>query len=126
MNFAVDPPQTQTAQFMDLGFSAINSLGERSGLITPTTIIQRPTYVAHWSEPYCVFGRATAVGMSEAKSDHDYNYKTEFQICKENKEFERQIIFMSRPPLDSTHIDTNTTNTKISHLYSTPVGTKMP
>ena len=33
---------------------------------------------------------------------------------------------MSRPTLDSTPIDTNRTNEKISHLYSTPVDTKIP
>ena len=32
---------------------------------------------------------------------------------------------MSRPPLDSTHIGTNTTNKNISHFDSTPVGTKI-
>ena len=64
--------------------------------------------------------------MSKAKSDYDYKYKTEFQIWKENKEFERQNISMIRPPLDSTHIGKNTTNAKISHLESTPIGTKTP
>ena len=64
--------------------------------------------------------------MSETKSYHDYNYKAEFQICKNIKEFERQNISMSRTPLDSNTIGTNTTNTKISHLDLTPVGTKTP
>ena len=64
--------------------------------------------------------------MSEEKSDHDYNYKTKFQIGKYNKEFERQNISMSQPPLELTPIGTNTTNTKISHLDSTPVGKKKP
>ena len=62
--------------------------------------------------------------MSEAKSDHDYNYKTEFQIGKDNKELDYQNISMSQPLLDSTPIGINTTNTKISHLDSTPIGTK--
>ena len=31
---------------------------------------------AHWSAPDRVFGEATAVGVSEAKLDHEYNYKT--------------------------------------------------
>ena len=64
--------------------------------------------------------------MSEAKSDHDFNYKTKFQIGKDNKEFERQNILMSQPLLDSTPIGTNTTNAKISNLDSTSVGTKTP
>ena len=33
---------------------------------------------------------------------------------------------MSQSPLDSTPIDTNTTNAKTSHLDSSPVGTKIP
>ena len=42
-----------------------------------------------------VFGEATAVVMSTAKSDHEYNYKTDFEIWIENQEFERQNISMS-------------------------------
>ena len=95
MNFAVDPVQTHTPQFMDLGFSTINALAESSGPSTPDTRILRPTDVSHWNAQYHVFGESTAVGVSEAKSDHDYNYKTEFQIWKENKEFERQFFSMS-------------------------------
>ena len=64
--------------------------------------------------------------MIEAKSDHDYNYKNEVQIWKDNKEFDRQICLIIRPPLYLTIIGTNTTDTKISHLDSTPVGTKIP
>ena len=109
---------------MDLGFSTINGLYESSGLSTPTARIRRPTDESHWSAPDDVFGEATAVGMSEEKSDHDYNYKTESQIWKDNKEFDRQIFLMSRPPLDLTPIGTNTTNAKISHLDSNMVGTK--
>ena len=62
--------------------------------------------------------------MSKAKSDHDYNYKTEFQIWKENKKIERQMFLMSPPPLDLTPIDTNRTNENISHFDSTPIGKK--
>ena len=41
------------------------------------------------------FGENTAVGVIEAKSDYDYNYKTYFQIWNENKEFESQNISRS-------------------------------
>ena len=34
-----------------------------------------------------VFGEATEVGVSEVKLDYDCNYKTEFQVMKENNEF---------------------------------------
>ena len=50
---------------------------------------------SQWSAPDHIFGEATAVGISAENSDHDYNYKTEFQIWKENKEFERQKISTS-------------------------------
>ena len=70
-----------------MGFSIINALYEISGLITPDTRIRRPIDGAYWSAPNHVFGEVTAVGMNEAKSDYGYNYKTEFQIWKENKEF---------------------------------------
>ena len=40
---------------------------------------------------------AKRLNMSEAKSDHDYYYKTQFQVWKETKEFERQNTSMIRP-----------------------------
>ena len=47
MNFAADPIQTQTSQFMDMGLFAINALDEGNGLSTPANIIQRPMDGAH-------------------------------------------------------------------------------
>ena len=47
----------------------------------------------HRSTPDHVFGEATVVGISAAKSDHDYNYKNDFEILRENQEFERQFFF---------------------------------
>ena len=117
MNFADDPVPTQTLQFMDLGFSNINVLYERSGLSTPATRIKSPTYGCHCSAPDRVFGESTVVGINSDKSDHDYNYKTEFQILRENQEFERQNVLMSRPPLDLTHIGTNTKNAQ-NHIWT--------
>ena len=77
MNFAADTIQTQKTQFMDLGFYSINVLDESSGLSTPNTRIRRPTNGVHWSAPNHVFGETTAVVVSKAKYDFDYNYKTE-------------------------------------------------
>ena len=87
MNSADDPVQTQTPQFMNLGFFTINALDESSALSTPATIIRQPTDGSHWSVPYHIFGEVTAVGISAAKSEHEYIYETEFQIWKESKEF---------------------------------------
>ena len=82
MNFAADIVQTQTPQLMDLGVSTINTLDGISGLSNTTTRNRRPIDGAHWSAPDHVSGEATSVGMSEAKSDHDYNNKADFQIWK--------------------------------------------
>ena len=78
----------------------------------------------HWSAPDHIFSETTDVGVSEAKSDYDYNYKTDFHIWNENKEFECQDISVSQIPFNSTHIGTNTSDAKISPLDSTPVGRK--
>ena len=78
---------------MNMGFLTINALDKNGGLSNPATSIQRSMDGSHWSAPDHVFGEATVEGMSEAKSDHDYVYKTDFKFFKENKEFERQICF---------------------------------
>ena len=87
MNFVDDRVQTKAPQFMSLGFSAINELYEISALSTPAARIWRPTDEYYWRAIGHVFGEATAVGMSAAKSEHDYNYKTGFQIWRYNKQF---------------------------------------
>ena len=108
--------QTQTPKFVVLGFLTVNALDEGSGISTPATITWRPTDSVHWSTPNHIFGKTTAVGVSEAKSV--------FQIWKEIKEFERQFFLMSQPPLDSTSVGTNTPDAKVSALNSTTVGAK--
>ena len=82
MNFAADPVQIQTPQFMDMEILTINALDEISGLGTLATKTQRPADGSHWSAPDHVFDEATAVGMSESKAYPYYNYKTEFKIWK--------------------------------------------
>ena len=77
-NFAADPVQIQTPQLVDLGISTINALDEVSGISTPATRTQRPTDGAHWSVTNHIFGETAEVGVSEAKSVYDYNYKNEF------------------------------------------------
>ena len=76
MNFVGDAVQTYTPQLVYLGLPTINTLNESSVLGNTATRIISPTYVPHWSVPDHVFGEATAVVMSAAKSYHDYNYKT--------------------------------------------------
>ena len=74
MKFANDPVQTQALHLMNMGLLKINTLNESDVFGTPATRTQRPTYVSHWSALDHVFGKPTAVEMSAAKSDHDYNF----------------------------------------------------
>ena len=65
----IDPIQTYTPQFIDLGLVTINVLDEGSCISTPATIIQRPKDGSQWSAPNHIFGETKSVGVSEAKSD---------------------------------------------------------
>ena len=65
---------------MDLGILPINTLNEIGVLGNHDTRIKRPTDGSYWTAPDHSFGEATAVVMSAAKSDHDYSYKTDFEI----------------------------------------------
>ena len=78
MNFAGDVVQSQAPHLIDLEIQNINTLNERGVIGTPATSIRRPSDRSHWSAPDHVFGEATAVIMSAAHSDHDYNYNTYF------------------------------------------------
>ena len=92
MNFAANTIQTQTPQFMDVVFSTINSLDKKSVISTPATRIQRPTDGSHWSMPDHVFGKATAVGISEAKSYHDYNCKISLKFVNRTRYLSARIF----------------------------------
>ena len=80
MNFSNDTVQNQAPDFMDMGILAINILNERGVLGTPDTRIQSPIDRYHWSAPDHISGEATAVVISAANSDHNYNNKTDFEI----------------------------------------------
>ena len=89
MNFSSNFSQIEAPQFVDLGLPAINTFNESGVLGTTDTKIQRSTDGSHWTATDHVFGEATAVVMSEAKSYHNYSYKTFFEIWRGNQEFER-------------------------------------
>ena len=72
---------------MDLGLLAINTLNESGVLGTPVTNIRSSPDRYHWTATDHVFREATAVRMSALKLDHDYSYKTYFEIWRENQEF---------------------------------------
>ena len=85
MNLTEYTVQILTPQFVNLGLSNIDALDKVSGLSNPATRIQRPVDGAHRSAPNHIFGETKSVGEREAKYNYDYNYKTDFQIWKENK-----------------------------------------
>ena len=86
MNFLSNVVQTEAPQFVDLGVPAINTLNESSVLGTPATRIRMQTDGYHWTAPDHIFGEATVVGMSAARSDMDYSYKTDLTIWRKNQE----------------------------------------
>ena len=79
--------------------------------------------VSHYSAPDHIFGEDTAVGDAMITKS-DYNYKTDFDIWKENKEFELQNNAGIQPLLDSPPVVTKMSDAKIPPLDSTPIGAK--
>ena len=49
MNFAEDPANAPSPQFVGFGISKINALDKGASLWTPAIIVVRPTFVAHGS-----------------------------------------------------------------------------
>ena len=73
---------------MDMGLPTINTWDDIIVLGTPATKIRRNTDGSHWSAYNQVFGEAIVLGISAEKSNHDYNYETNFEIW-------RKIIILS-------------------------------
>ena len=90
MKFSSNAVQTEAPKFVYLGILAINTLNELGILGTPATRIQRTTDRYHWKAPDNDFCEVTVVGMSASKSDHEYSYKTDFEIWRENQKFDCQ------------------------------------
>ena len=118
--------QTEAPQFVDLGLLDVNTLDEFSILCNPTTRIIRSMDVFHMSALNHVFGEATMVGINVARSDHDYIYKTDFEIWREKQDFGRQNISISQSHLESSTISTNMSNRTTSQFDSIPIETKNP
>ena len=83
MNFSSNVVETEAPQFVDLVILFINTSNELGVLSTPATIIRRPTDGSHWSVSDHIFGEATVVRISAARSNQDYSYKTDFEIWRE-------------------------------------------
>ena len=54
----------------------------------------------------------------------DYNYKTDLEIWREDKQFERQNIARSRPPLHSTPVGKKTPDAKTPTMDSNTIVAK--
>ena len=121
MDFASNVVGTEAPNLEDFGLPSVNALEEVNIFSNPANRIIR-AYVRNplvYSESCS--GKATVVGMSATRSELDYSYKTDFQNWKENQYFGRQNILMSQPPLDSTTIDTNTTDRTMSQIELIPI-----
>ena len=110
VNFTLNSVGTKIPGFVNLGLLDVHASYEIGSFGTPATRVGSLTDGSSWSTPGLVLGEATAVEMSGTRSEQNYSSKTYFETKKENQDFGRQNIFMSRPPLDSTPFGTNTTN----------------
>ena len=111
---------------MHLGLPAVNASYELRSFGTPATIFGRPIDGSNWSAPGHIFEEVTADRMSRTRIEQNYSYKTDFENRRENQNFGRQNISMSRPPLGSTPLGTNTNNRKMSPTDSIPAETPPP
>ena len=95
MNFESNAVQTKAPQFMELGIPAVNTSNDFGIQVTPDTRTRSPMDGSHWSASDHIFGEATAVRISAARSEQKYSYKTDFQIWRGNQYFGNQNISMS-------------------------------
>ena len=126
VDFASNTVGTKAPHFVDFGLPAVNASDEVNIFGTPNTRTRRPIDGSHWSDPDHVSGKATSVGISATRLEQYYSYKTDFEIWRENQDFRRQNISMSRTPLDSTPIGTYTTSGTTSPIDLIPIRTKNP
>ena len=119
-----DAALNKSANFVNLGLSSVYTSDGLGSVFIPTTRIGTPTDGFNWIPSSHSIGEVTADRVSRTGSYQDYNTKTDFETRKENQYFWRQNNSISRPPLDSTPLGTNTTNRTISPIDSIPVETK--
>ena len=79
---------------MDLGFSTVDALNKGASLYSHAAIVRRSTDFAHCRALDHVVGESTAVGDAVSAKSY-YNYKTHFEVLRENQQFERQDIARS-------------------------------
>ena len=116
MNLTRDSVLTESPNFMNLGLLSVHTLDELEYVFTPNNRIGRPTDGSNWPPPGHSIGEVKEDRVSRTGSEQNYNTKTDFETRRENKDLRRQNNSMSRPPLDSTSLGTNTTNGKCHQL----------
>ena len=79
LNFTRNAVGTKRPNFINLGLPALHTLDELWSFRIPTTRVRRPTDESNWSVPDHVFEEVTAAGMSGARSEQSYSYKTDFE-----------------------------------------------
>ena len=94
VDFTNNTIRTKAPDFMHLGIPAVNASDEFNALVPLATIVSRPTNGSHWSVPGHAFGEAKAFGMSGARLEQNYSYKTDFEIRRKNQNFGHQDISM--------------------------------
>ena len=121
INLTRDAVLTKSPNFMNLGLSSVHTSDELGFVFIPTTIIGRPTDAFNWLPPGHHIGEVTSDRVIGTRSEKNYNAKTVYETRRVNQDFVRQNNSMSRPPLDSTPLGTNTINGTTSPIDTIPV-----
>ena len=111
---------------MNLGLSSVHTSDELGSFSILDTIIESAINGSNWIPHSHLIGKFTADRIIRKRSEQKYSSKTDFETRRESQDFGRQNNSMSRPPVYSTSIGTNTTNITTSPIDLIPVRTKMP
>ena len=129
MNFVSDTVLSESPDFTDLGMSSVDTTGELGSVFSHTTRIGLATHGSYWLPCNRYICKATEDIVSRTKAKNHYNFKSEFETRRDkvvDQDFGCQNDSMSRPPLDSTPLGTNTTSGTTPRSDSIPVGAKFP
>ena len=126
MNLTRDSVLAKSPKFMNLGLSSVHTLDKLMAVFIPTTSIGMPADGSNWIPPGNIIGEVTADRVIKLRLEQNYSAKTGLETRRGNQDLGRQNNYMSRPPLDSDPLGTNTNTGTTSPIESIPVGTKMP
>ena len=108
VNLATYPANLVAPQFVNHGFSTVNTLNKGSRICIPATRARSLLNISHWSAEYHAVGKRAAVGNTMgAKSYYsEENYKTDFEIWRKIANFSLSKIYWK----DSTTFELDTTD----------------